>query len=107
MPERRIRTSLAVPPDIAHLRALLIAATPGPWIDPQTMGAVSSIHPDAIARFIGDDPHGPAHAAAYGGALVGESIEKPNRDLIIAMHEALPGLLDELEALRAERKERA
>jgi hypothetical protein len=68
--------------DILRLRALLDAATPGPWYWDEWMDGIRSRN-----RYI-----------ATGG-----SGRTPNPDdiLIIESHAALPALLDELESLRA------
>lgn len=70
--------------DIEHLTMLATAATPGPWLyrDGNTYGALSSLYPGAIARDI--ERHGAAHVRAYGGSLVGESIERRNGDYLAA-----------------------
>jgi hypothetical protein len=53
-------------------------STPRPWRDAGTMGAIVSDDPAAIAR------RGEDNLRGYGGAVVGESIERPDRELILA-----------------------
>lgn len=54
-----------------------MSVTPRPWRDAETMGAIVSDDPDAIAA------RGPDNLRGYGGAIVCESAEKPDRDFII------------------------
>jgi hypothetical protein len=71
-----------------ELRALLEQATPGPWRDAETMGAIVSDDPHAI------EARGPENFRGYGGAIVAESIERPDRDLIVALRNAAPDLVE-------------
>jgi hypothetical protein len=71
-----------------NARDLLAAATPRPWATTENdnrFGSVASTNPAAIAAFCARWPkHGPEDVEAYGGALVGESIQAADRALIVA-----------------------
>lgn len=78
-------------------------ATPRPWAtttNGNQYGSVASTNPAAIEAFCARWPdHGRADVEAYGGALVGESIQSADRELIVAAvneYEALLALEQEV-----------
>lgn len=80
-------------------RDLLSAATPGPWIPfGGRYGALSSTDPAAVR--LDTDRRGADHVAAYGGALIGESIQAADRELIATMRNEYEALIDITEAAR-------
>ncbi len=82
--------------DLAALRALAQEATPGPWRDAKTMGAIVSDDPGAI-QYRGED-----NLCGYGGALVGESIERPDRAFIASCDpQTVLALAEAVEAAQA------
>lgn len=80
--------------DVAKLRALLAAATPGPWTEDD--GSLYGPNDGAVA-------HIARHASMHTVLATGEDWKHADAALIAAAVNALPGLLDQLEALRAER----
>lgn len=86
------------PEQVARLRELLAKAAPGPW-------AVQAYYtnsgtPDEIVRGQIVDSYD------FGFGIIDEEVSRdpdslsPNLDLIVAMHSALPALLDQIEAMR-------
>lgn len=82
--------------DVSALRALLAAATPGPWTEDD--GSLYGPNDGAVA-------HIARHASMHTVMATGEDWSHADAALIAAAVNALPALLDELEALRAERDE--
>lgn len=83
--------------DIAELRRLLAAATPGPWIAGESDWEV-----DAVSFTEHGDDCVEDCTGLHNGMIVecGRDYDlgtKNDRDLIVAAINALPGLLDELE----------
>lgn len=66
------------------LERLAKAATPGPWVATERYGAVASIDPDALAAWVNKHPDGHRDVVAYGGALVGESMQDSDRAFVAA-----------------------
>lgn len=78
---------------IEHLRALLLAATPGPWVAHEQYGPVW-----VVSAELPTDGHSPKDYTAitdmvYGGVA--------NAALIVSAVNSLPGILEELERVRA------
>jgi hypothetical protein len=73
--------------DHDHMRALLAAATPGPWVacDDDLPGLFAVVHVDPEGREV----------------IVACGFYQADADLIVAARTELPGLLDEIERLRA------
>ena len=79
-------------PDLAELRRLAEAATPGPWRTEYLMGAGNDLLTAIIAgRATPDDLR-----------VIGSTLAERDGKFIAAAVNALPGLLDELDELRAE-----
>jgi hypothetical protein len=83
----------------AALRELLATGSALPWRDGLGYGAIVS---DDLAS-LAATAFGPADVAAYGGALVAESISPENRAKIIGLLHAVPALLDRIDELETER----
>jgi len=84
------------------VRDLLAAATPRPWAvtgNDNRYGSVASTVPAAVEAFCARWPdHGRGDIAAYGGALIGESIQPADHALIVAAVNEYEALLDIAEA---------
>ena len=82
------------------LREALAAGTPRPWkAHGGSYGSIASTNTEAVKLDI--EQRGADHVAAYGGALVGESIQPSDRDLIVAAVNGCEALLDRIESLEA------
>lgn len=79
--------------DPQHLRDLLAKATPGPWAVNPVRAQVDAFHPR----------HLPVLRMLWPTEHRTESETHTNAELIVAMHNALPALLDRLEAAERER----
>jgi len=80
------------PEEIARLRALCKAATPGPWLQPleDERGAiVSAAEPEVSLLGLDRD-----RMAIF--------VNEADADLVVAARTAMPALLDEVERLKAE-----
>ena len=93
--------------DTNELRKLLAAATPLPWIvhEDDYFGSWSVTGPanDPVPGWGRTEPEAFDDGSAHGE--YGPSCKKPTRDLIVAAVNALPALLDELDAARADLRE--
>ena len=79
-------------PDVAELRRLAEAATPGPWRTEYLMGAGNDLLTAIIAgRATPDDLR-----------VIGSTLAERDGQFIVAAVNALPALLDDADALRAE-----
>ena len=79
-------------PDLAELRRLAEAATPGPWRTEYLMGAGNDLLTAIIAgRATPDDLR-----------VIGSTLAERDGKFIVAAVNALPALLDDADALRAE-----
>ncbi len=90
---------MTAPTDIEAMRALLAAATPGPWLDdadPPDDVVIWGRVPDQGSMLV-------ANVCATRVGLVGVALDVDARNarLIVAAVNALPTLLDELAAARA------
>jgi predicted membrane-bound mannosyltransferase len=97
--------------DVARLRALLAATTPGPWVNSGQGGAVITTDPATIEKYVERYTYDEVDEAQlsrddvlgwYGGRPVFESGDDGDRAFVVAAWEAMPELLDELERLRAD-----
>jgi hypothetical protein len=90
--------------DTNELRKLLAAATPLPWIvqkeDYFGSWSVTGTANDPVPGLWRTEPEAFDDGSAHGE--YGPSCKEPTRDLIVAAVNALPALLDELDAARAE-----
>ena len=79
-------------PDLAELRRLAEAATPGPWRTEYLMGAGNDLLTAIVAgRATPDDLR-----------VIGSTLAERDGQFIVAAVNALPDLLDDADALRAE-----
>ena len=79
-------------PDVAELRRLAEAATPGPWRTEYLMGAGNDLLTAIVAgRATPDDLR-----------VIGSTLAERDGKFIVAAVNALPALLDDADALRAE-----
>ncbi len=82
--------------NIDELKKLDAEATPGPWA--QRSAGVDEINDEPVCYVESDDR--PINFVATQGGGCGAAIGIPDGRLIVAMRNALPALLAELEALR-------
>lgn len=81
--------------DTARLRALYEAATPGPWYVPRGKGCRKIRGPKKPGR------QSQGSDIGYTVGLADDRLDAANAMLIAETHNALPALLDEVDALRA------
>ena len=84
--------------DLAHLRALLAAATPGPWLGPRITDAWP---PGCLGLYALDDHGEPAEIIGLTGYAADDSRADHDAALVAAAVNALPDLLAEIEQLRS------
>lgn len=84
--------------DIAKLRELLAKATPGPW------DAMNTFAEQGVEIWDGGPGDMPIARLAYRYPKVPGRDAHPDAALIVALHNAAPALLDEVEALRLHRE---
>lgn len=86
--------------DTARLRELLAKATPGEWKHYRRKPTKKEWQIDAV-----DDANGDAvvHRTGFDASPLRQKAKAANAALIVALRNAAPALLDEVEALRAEK----